>query len=52
MILADAIGIIRRSFPFDPATLQQRYDLEPRWQLRRPERENLTMELWTEMLSE
>jgi len=32
--------------------IQERYDAELRWQLGRPDREDLTMKLWMEMLSE
>jgi hypothetical protein len=40
------------TLPFDLATLHQRYETELRWQLGRPDREDLTMKLWTEMLAE
>jgi hypothetical protein len=48
----DDVRFLSRSIPFDLATLQQRYETELRWQLGRPEREDLTMKLWMEMLSE
>jgi hypothetical protein len=38
--------------PFSLPTLQQRYEAELRWQLGRPDREDLTMKLWMEMLAE
>jgi len=48
----DDVRFLSRSIPFDLATLQQRYETELRWQLGRPDREDLTMKLWMEMLSE
>lgn len=48
----DDVRYLSRTVPLDLATLQQRYDTELRWQLGRPEREDLTMKLWIEMLSE
>ncbi len=36
----------------DIALLKQRYRDELRWQLGNPEREDLTLELWLEMISE
>jgi U3 small nucleolar RNA-associated protein 14 len=48
----DDVRFLSRSIPFDLATLQQRYEKELRWPLGRPEREDLTMKLWMEMLSE
>jgi hypothetical protein len=48
----DDVRFLSRSIPFDLATLQQRYETELRWQLGRPEREDLPMKLWMEMLSE
>jgi hypothetical protein len=36
----------------DVATLEQRYRDELRWQLGNPEREDLTLELWLEMIKE
>lgn len=48
----DDVRFLSRSIPFDLATLQQRYEAELRWQLGRPDREDLTMQLWMEMLSE
>ena len=38
--------------PFDLRVLEQRYRDELRWQLGRPDREDLTMQLWMEMLAE
>jgi len=48
----DDVRFLSRSIPFDLETLQQRYEQELRWQLGRPDREDLTMKLWMEMLSE
>ena len=48
----DDVRYLSRTVPLDLATLQQRYDTELRWQLGRPDREDLTMKLWIEMLSE
>ena len=36
----------------DVAVLEQRYRNELRWQLGTPEREDLTLELWVEMITE
>ncbi len=48
----DDVRFLSRTIPFDLETLQRRYEQELRWQLGRPEREDLTMKLWIEMLSE
>ena len=48
----DDVRFLGRSIPLDLAILQQRYEAELRWQLGRPDREDLTMKLWMEMLSE
>ena len=48
----DDVRYLSRTSPFDLVTLQQRYETELRWQLGRPDREDLTMKLWMEMLSE
>lgn len=48
----DDVRFLGRSIPFDLAILQRRYETELRWQLGRPEREDLTMRLWMEMLTE
>ncbi len=50
--VAVAVRYLSRTVPLDLATLQQRYETELRWQLGRPDREDLTMKLWMEMLSE
>lgn len=36
----------------DPSVLKQRYETELRYQLGRPEREDLTLDLWIEMIRE
>ncbi len=38
--------------PLDPAVLKERYEKELRWQMGIPEREDLTMKLWLEMIEE
>jgi hypothetical protein len=48
----DDVRYLSRTVPLDMAALQQRYETELRWQLGRPDREDLTMTLWMEMLSE
>ena len=48
----DDVRYLSRTVPLDLATLQQLYETELRWQLGRPDREDLTMKLWMEMLSE
>ena len=48
----DDVRFLAKTLPFDLSVLQERYDTELRWQLGRPEREDLTLRLWMEMLSE
>ena len=48
----DDVRFIAKTIPFDLSILQERYDTELRWQLGRPDREDLTLRLWMEMLSE
>ena len=48
----DDVRFLAKTVPFDVGILQERYDNELRWQLGRPEREDLTLRLWMEMLSE
>ena len=48
----DDVRYLSRTVPFSLPTLQQRYEAELRWQLGRPDREDLTMKLWMEMLAE
>lgn len=46
------VRYLARSIPLDLALLQQRYEKELRWQLGNPEREDLTLRLWLEMIGE
>jgi hypothetical protein len=39
-----------RTIPLDSSVLEERCRTELRWQLGRPDREDLTMKLWIEML--
>ena len=48
----DDVRFLASRVPFDLRILEQRYRDELRWQLGRPDREDLTMALWMEMLSE
>ena len=48
----DDVRFLARTTPFDVSILEARYRAELRWQLGRPDREDLTMRLWLEMLSE
>jgi hypothetical protein len=48
----DDVRFLARSVPLEIATLEQRYQTELRWQLGRPDSEDLTMKLWIEMLKE
>ena len=48
-------GLVRRLAQgpgLDIAILEQRYRDELRWQVRNPAREDLTLELWVEMIKE
>lgn len=47
----DDVRFLAKTIPLDLGVLQERYDIELRWQLGRPEREDLTLRLWMEMLS-
>jgi hypothetical protein len=47
----DDVRFLGWSIPLDLAILQERYEAELGWQLGRPDREDLTMKLWMEMLS-
>jgi hypothetical protein len=40
------------SVPLEVQTLRDRYNKELRWQLGNPEREDLTLKLWIEMIEE
>ena len=48
----DDVRFLAQTIPLDLSILQERYRAELRWQLGRPDREDLTMRLWLEMLSE
>jgi hypothetical protein len=48
----DDVRFLAQTIPFDLSVLQDRYYTELRWQLGRPDREDLTLRLWMEMLSE
>jgi hypothetical protein len=48
----DDVRFLSRAIPLDLGLLQRRYEQELRWQLGRPDREDLTMKLWIEMLTE
>ncbi len=47
----DDVRFLAKTVPFDLSLLQERYDRELRWQLGRPDREDLTLRLWMNMLS-
>ena len=48
----DGVKHLARSIPLKIETLKERYEIELRWQLRIPEREDLTLKLWIEMIEE
>jgi len=48
----DDVKHLARSIPLDLGILKQRYENEVRWQLGNPEREDLTLRLWIEMIEE
>ena len=48
----DDISFLARRVPLDLAVLELRYQTELRWQLARPEREDLTLNLWLAMIRE
>jgi hypothetical protein len=48
----DDVRFLARSVPLDLDILKQRYKTELRWQLGVPEREDLTLKLWLEMIQE
>ena len=43
---------LARSVPLDLEVLKNRYEVEMRWQMGNPEREDQTLRLWIEMISE
>jgi hypothetical protein len=48
----DDVKQLARAIPLDPEILKERYEKELRWQLGNPEREDLTLKLWVEMIGE
>jgi hypothetical protein len=48
----DDVRFLARTVPLDLNILQQRYRNEFRWQLGVPAREDLTLQLWTEVILE
>ena len=46
----DDVRFLAKTIPLDIAILKNRYEQELRWQLGNPLREDLTLQLWTEML--
>jgi hypothetical protein len=48
----DDVRYLARTIPFDLSVLQERYATEMRWQLGRPDREDLTLQLWIEAIEE
>jgi hypothetical protein len=48
----DDVRFLARITPFDLAVLRDRYATELRWQLGVPEREDSTLELWTDAINE
>lgn len=48
----DDVKHLARSVTLDLAVLKERYEKELRWQLGNPEREDLTLKLWMEMIEE
>jgi hypothetical protein len=48
----DDVRFLVRTIPSNLGEFEKRYQAELRWQFRRADREDLTMQLWIEMLSE
>jgi len=48
----DDVKHLARSIPLELEILKERYEKELRWQLGNPEREDLTLKLWIEMIEE
>ena len=48
----DDVKHLAHFVPLDLKILAERYQKELRWQLGNPEREDLTLKLWTEMIEE
>jgi hypothetical protein len=48
----DDVRYLAKTTPFDLKILEERYCEEMRWQLGRPDREDLTLKFWFEMIEE
>lgn len=48
----DDVKHLARAIPLEPEILKERYDKKLRWQFGNPEREDLTLKLWIEMIEE
>lgn len=48
----DDVLHLARTVPFDLEVLKERYKKELRWKMGHPEREDLTLRLWTEAIQE
>lgn len=48
----DDVRHLARTIPFDLDLLRRRYQTELRWQMARPEREDLTLDLWIDAIRE
>ena len=48
----DDVKHLARTIPLDVEKLKERYEKELRWQLGIPEREDLTLKMWIEMIQE
>lgn len=48
----DDVGFLAHRVSLDPVVLEFRYQTELRWQLARPDREDLTLKLWLAMIRE
>ena len=48
----DDVRFLARTIPFDLDILQERYATELRWQLGVPKREDLTLQLWLDVIRE
>jgi hypothetical protein len=48
----DDVKHLARAIPLHLEILKERYEKELRWQLGNPEREDLTLKLWMEMIEE
>ncbi len=48
----DDVKYLAQFVPLDLKILAERYEKELRWQLGNPQREDLTLKLWTEMIEE